>query len=170
MQSEGTDVIDLARIRGDILSRRHLEDEASEVFSSASRDIQDLEQTFIAIDALTPSPKKTSVKTKTGSTISKELLLPMTMAHILRQQAWLLRESGTGDVCEQTLHQIVSLSSSSVMKADNLYLDGRMGLHEAFKQFKTDLFMSSLTESSMRPLFTLIELILCSDRDAYGEI
>jgi hypothetical protein len=29
-----------------------------------------------------------------------------------------------------------------------MYLQGRIGLHEALEQFKADLFMSSLTESS----------------------
>jgi len=33
-------------------------------------------------------------------------------------------------------------------QADDFYLDGRIGLHEAFNHFKTDLWMSSLTESS----------------------
>lgn len=31
---------------------------------------------------------------------------------------------------------------------DDLFLSGRIGLHEAFDHFKTDLWMSSLTESS----------------------
>lgn len=40
-------------------------------------------------------------------------------------------------------------------QAEDLFLDGRIGLHTAFSHFKTDLEMSSLTDSSeCGPLYT----------------
>lgn len=42
-----------------------------------------------------------------------------------------------------------------LVQAEEFYLHGRIALDNAFNVFKTDLFMSSLTESSGRPFSCL---------------
>lgn len=41
-------------------------------------------------------------------------------------------------------------ASTDAKQAEELYLNGRIALEDAFSHFKTDLFMSSLAESSAK--------------------
>jgi hypothetical protein len=44
--------------------------------------------------------------------------------------------------------ELRDMSPTPNSKAEELYLDGRISLQEAFEHFKSDLWMSSLTDSS----------------------
>lgn len=44
--------------------------------------------------------------------------------------------------------ELRDMSPTPNLKAEELYLDGRISLQEAFEHFKSDLWMSSLTDSS----------------------
>ncbi|KAK8870007.1 hypothetical protein IAR55_000577 [Kwoniella newhampshirensis] len=158
--ADAPDAIELRRIQGDLLSKQEMLEEAHQVFESASNEIKGLDEVFVVAEAMLPTPKKSALlaastsSARAGSTprksiARKEPLLPIALAHVLRQHAWLLREAGGKEECEAILAQIKSLPSSSMTKAEELLLEGRIALHEAFTQFKTDLFMSSLTESAV---------------------
>lgn len=41
-----------------------------------------------------------------------------------------------------------AIENQLIKQAENSYFDGKLALLDAFDQFKSDLFMSSLTESS----------------------
>ncbi|WVR04981.1 hypothetical protein IAU60_001993 [Kwoniella sp. DSM 27419] len=157
---EGLDMIDLNRLKGDLYSKTEMIEEAGEVFESTSKEIAGLDAVFIAAEAVMPSPRKNAFLATSTSSVrasltpnkgpgGKEPLLPATLAHVLRQHAWLLREAGSKEECEALLLQIRSLPMSTESKAEELLLEGRIALHEAFNTFKTDLFMSSLTESAV---------------------
>ncbi|OCF35317.1 hypothetical protein I316_02863 [Kwoniella heveanensis BCC8398] len=158
---EGPDMIDLNRLKGDLYARTEMVEEAGEVFESTSKEIAGLDAVFTAAEAVIPSPRKNALLAASTNSVrasltpskaaqgGKEPLLPVVLAHVLRQHAWLLREAGAKDECEMLLAQLRSLSSSTETKAEELLLEGRIALHEAFNTFKTDLFMSSLTESAV---------------------
>ncbi len=54
-QTDGPDVIDLQRIRGDIFARQEFAEEAGEIFGNASKDIGGLDAAFKAVESLMPS-------------------------------------------------------------------------------------------------------------------
>jgi len=54
-QSDGPDAYDLQRVKGDILARQEMTDEAKQVFEAASKGIHGLDTVFSAADALLPS-------------------------------------------------------------------------------------------------------------------
>jgi hypothetical protein len=54
-QTEGPDMFDLQRVKGDLLARQEMAEEANEVFEAASRGIHGLDTVFSAADALLPS-------------------------------------------------------------------------------------------------------------------
>ncbi|WVQ98549.1 hypothetical protein IAU59_005675 [Kwoniella sp. CBS 9459] len=145
---EGPDMVDLNRLKGDLYSRTEMVEEAGEVFESTSKEIAGLDAVFTAAEAIIPSVRASLTPSKTGQN-GKEPLLPVVLAHVLRQHAWLLREAGSEEDCRLLLAQLRCLSSSTETKAEELLLEGRIALHEAFNTFKTDLFMSSLTESAV---------------------
>lgn len=88
---------------------------------------------------MAPSPKSPKVK---------EPLLPHALGHVLRQRAWLLREAGDVDEYDAVVQQLDRLPQTTGDKPEQLLLEAKVAMHEAFSYFKTDLFMSSLTESS----------------------
>ncbi|WRT66903.1 uncharacterized protein IL334_003868 [Kwoniella shivajii] len=157
---EGPDMIDLNVLKGDLYSRTEMVEEAEVVFQTTSKEIEGLDRVFVANEAVLPTPKKNVLLTASTSSVrasltnskipqGREPILPTTLAHVLRQHAWLLKEAGSKEECEELLLQIKGLPSSTQTKADELLLEGRIALHEAFNTFKTDLFMSSLTESAV---------------------
>nr|XP_019013302.1 uncharacterized protein I206_01368 [Kwoniella pini CBS 10737]OCF52083.1 hypothetical protein I206_01368 [Kwoniella pini CBS 10737] len=144
---EGPDMVDLHVLKGDLYSRTEMLEEAEQVFQSTSRDIEGLDRVFVANEAVLPTVRASLTNSKLGK--GSEPLLPTALAHILRQYAWLLKEAGSKEECEELLAQIKNLPSSTETTAEQLLLEGRIALHEAFNTFKTDLFMSSLTESAV---------------------
>ncbi|WVQ71462.1 hypothetical protein IAR50_000999 [Cryptococcus sp. DSM 104548] len=156
----GPGIVDILQVQGDLYTRQELVEEANQVFECTSNEIAGLDATFAAAEALLPTPRKPSAlassnaNTKTlptprKSVSGKEPLLTVPLAHVLVQHAWLLREAGTKHECEELLARIKALPYSRYTRSQELLLHGRIALHEAFVQFKTDLFMSSLTESAI---------------------
>ncbi|WWD01675.1 hypothetical protein V866_008621 [Kwoniella sp. B9012] len=158
---EGPDMIDLNVLKGDLYSRTEMIVEAEQVFQSTSKEIEGLDRVFVANEAVLPTPRKNALLAASTSSVrasltasrptqqGKEPLLPSALGHVLRQYAWLLKEAGSKEEYEELLSQIKSLPASTENKAEVLLLEGRIALHEAFNTFKTDLFMSSLTESAV---------------------
>ncbi|OCF72123.1 hypothetical protein I204_07388 [Kwoniella mangroviensis CBS 8886] len=145
---EGPDMIDLNVLKGDLYSRTEMIEEAEQVFQSTSKEIEGLDRVFVANEAVLPTVRA-SLTAGRPTQQGKEPLLPSALSHVLRQYAWLLKEAGSKEECEELLSQIKTLPASTENKAEELLLEGRIALHEAFNTFKTDLFMSSLTESAV---------------------
>ncbi|WVQ70354.1 uncharacterized protein L199_008581 [Kwoniella botswanensis] len=145
---EGPDMIDLNVLKGDLYSRTEMIEQAEQVFQSTSKEIEGLDRVFVANEAVLPTVRA-SLTASRPTQQGKEPLLPSALGHVLRQYAWLLKEAGSKEECEELLCQIKSLPASTENQAEELLLEGRIALHEAFNTFKTDLFMSSLTESAV---------------------
>lgn len=75
--------------------------------------------------------------------------MPLSLGHLLRKRAWLMCEGGLIDEYEEILEQLDLVPRSSGDKPEQLLLEARVAMHDAFRHFKTDLFMSSLTESTI---------------------
>ncbi|RSH95601.1 hypothetical protein EHS25_000693 [Saitozyma podzolica] len=142
--SIGPDAIDIKRIQGDVFSRQEMIEEAGQIFEITTKELVGLDEAFVATEALVPSPRKVV----TANNV-KEPLLPSALAHVLGQQAWLYREAGFKDDSDALMTELAKLAASAASRAEEMYLQGRIGLHEALEQFKADLFMSSLTESTI---------------------
>ena len=119
-EMSGPDGVEINRIKGDLYARQEMIEEAGEMFDNATRAVQGLDAVFNAGEALVPSPRKlraslsalTAVKGKgkEGGGL-KDIVLPLSLARVLRQQAWLMREAGFEEDSEQILEQIKALSA-----------------------------------------------------------
>ncbi|KAL7422127.1 separin protein [Cryptotrichosporon argae] len=146
----GVDAVELKRIEGELAVRLDAGEAASEAFTGAVHDIAGLEAVFVAAEALMPSPRKNGVITHpTLSGTMQEPLLPVALGHVLRQHAWLLKSAGANEESEELLEQLRCLPASAEGRTEQLFLDGRIALHEALGQFKSDLYMNSLNESTI---------------------
>lgn len=133
---EGPDAVELMRVQGELLSRQHENAEADEMFIRAVNDIVGLDGQFTTAESW-PSPVKEA---------GVEPLFPNALGHLLRQRAWLLKEAGCSDEYSEVLGQLQHVPEDN---SENLFLDAKVAMHDAFDCFKTDLFMSSLTESTI---------------------
>lgn len=124
----GPSGVELVRIKGDVYAKQDMTAEAGEMFEQAMSSVQGLEAVFNTNEALMPSPKKlrasinsvlstmassrsTPSRKKALTTVaahvqSNEVVLPDAVKHVLRQQAWLLREAGFPEDSEEVLAQI----------------------------------------------------------------
>lgn len=141
---DGTDLVDLQRIKGDLLSRQQETPAADEMFAGAVENLVGLDRDFTTAEMRMPSPRKDSVPPNG----SREPLMPLSLGHLLRQRAWLLREGDNLDEYEEIFEQL-KLVRASGDQPEQLLLEARVAMHDAFRYFKTDLFMSSLTESTI---------------------
>ncbi|ADV20626.1 Hypothetical protein CGB_B9070W [Cryptococcus gattii WM276] len=122
---EGPEVVDLMKVQGDLYTRQGMIEEAGQMFQSTSSEIAGLDSVFVAAEALLPTGR--TAQTLRKSTDSKEPLLPVALAHVMRQHAWLLREVGSKEECTQLLAKIKNLPSTTqtkvcaLSKGTNLY-------------------------------------------------
>ena len=178
---DGPDVVELRRVQAELLACRDDALEAGMVLKSASKEVHLLDETFAVVETLIPSPKK-SARLSTSSAAGKmsilstkinESLLPAALAFVLRQQAWIMRGSGLIRESDQVLLQLRNLAMTMDIKAEGFYLDGKIGLLEAFSHFQTDLWTCSLTESTIAmPMGTPIKRVRDqqSTRDAIQHV
>lgn len=135
-EAKGPDGIEIVRIKGDLFAKQEMAAEAGEMFDIAMSNVQGLELVFNANEALIPSPRKlrasinsalssmansrsTPSRKKAGKAREadaegdgQEVVLPDSIKHVLRQQAWLLREAGFPEDSEEVLAQIKAFCAS----------------------------------------------------------
>ena len=90
---EGPDMVEIKRVRGDLLVKLRMVKEARQILTTASKDVHGLDAVFVATEALLPSPKKLAVSSAlpakalvSSNARTKEPLLPIALAHILERQ------------------------------------------------------------------------------------
>ncbi|KAL1407397.1 separin protein [Vanrija albida] len=140
---DGVDAVNLMRVKGELLSKQQEPGEADELFLAAVESLTGLDNEFGASEARMPMSRRGSISA------FKEPLFPVALGHVLRQRAWLLREAGCIEEYEAVLQQLDLVPKGPGSKPEQLTLEARVAMHEAFSHFKTDLFMSSLTESTI---------------------
>ena len=118
----GPDGVEINRIKGDLYARQDMIAEAGEMFDNATQAVQGFDAVFNATEALVASPRKmraslSALANGLGKSKGKdggpggEVVLPLSLARVLRQQAWLLREAGFEEDSEQVLDQIKTMTA-----------------------------------------------------------
>lgn len=143
---DGPEAVEIQRVKGELFSRQAEGLAADELFAGAVEHLVGLDKEFMSAETKMQSARKDSIMPTTGS---REPLMPLSLGHLLRQRAWLMREGGNMDEYETILEQLDLVPRTSGDKPEQLLLEARVAMHDAFKYFKTDLFMSSLTESTI---------------------
>ena len=89
---EGPDMVEIKRVRGDLLARLQMVKEARHILTTASKDVHGLDAVFNAAEALLPSPRKGALAASAAKSLilstskNKEPLLPIALAQILQRQ------------------------------------------------------------------------------------
>ncbi|KIY44954.1 hypothetical protein FISHEDRAFT_76985 [Fistulina hepatica ATCC 64428] len=135
----GTFAAELRRLLGDYT--QYLEDSAGalHLYTEAMAMLEELENSFAKLQGAEPRKYEDEVKEVTGA----ELLTT-----ILRRQLWLLKD-GDKDSFGCLMQIFESLISSSRTKAEEHALVGQLTLHDVYERFNSDMFLSSISESTI---------------------
>ncbi|KAF8958159.1 peptidase family C50-domain-containing protein [Flammula alnicola] len=144
----GIDTADIRRLRAEYNMRAVGEEEdMQQTFAETVSMLEELDTAFRQFDNLASGPRR-SVGASPGSKDPLEVLAPELLVSILCQQLWLLRDE-VGDTFNSILERLLSLSHSSNNKAEEHALMAKLTLHGVYNRFQTDMFLSSLTESTI---------------------
>ncbi|KAF8155999.1 cysteine peptidase C50 [Crassisporium funariophilum] len=143
----GVDTADLRRLKADYHERVAEEEHAQDMFDETVTMLEELDAAFRQFDNLAFGPRK-SLGTLPASKGTMDVLVPELLASILYRQLWLLRDD-IGDVFNSILEKFLSLSYSARNKAEENVLMAKLTLHSVYGRFRADMFLSSLTESTI---------------------
>ncbi|PPQ80273.1 hypothetical protein CVT24_006605 [Panaeolus cyanescens] len=128
-------------------NERHDEaQDAGELFDQTVAMLEDLNAAFQGFDSCSAGARRSSGLSRPTSL--SDTLAPNVLASLFRKQLWNLRDE-MGDVFDSLLEKLLSLSSTSLNKAEENALMAKLTLHNVYGRFRTDLFLSSLTESTI---------------------
>ncbi|KAG7448865.1 uncharacterized protein BT62DRAFT_946578 [Guyanagaster necrorhizus] len=130
----GIDLADVHRLRG-----QFNQDDADTDYRMAAKILEQLDKTFGLFDGLAFGPRRS-----TGT----ELMVPGLLTKLLRNRIWYLRDDN-GEQSTDLLEKFMCLSYNSQTKAEENSLIAKLTLHGVYKRFRADMFLSSLTESTI---------------------
>ncbi|KAH7913084.1 peptidase family C50-domain-containing protein [Hygrophoropsis aurantiaca] len=141
----GVDTADIQRLKGDLLGE---EEGARQLYEEATTMLEELEKTFVSWEG---GRRKSSLGGLLRSSLPETTqgsVVPTLLSAILRRQIWLLRDE-SGDVVTNLLDRLIALPPSPEIKGEEHALMGKLALHSVHEQFRTDMFLSSLAESTI---------------------
>ncbi|KDQ52064.1 hypothetical protein JAAARDRAFT_40451 [Jaapia argillacea MUCL 33604] len=144
----GPDAADIRRLHGQYAQVTGRGEDAQVMYDEAITILAELNKVFVSMDTLTLR-RSSVVGPKSPKTKSpEETLAPELLASILKQQIWLLREDG-GDGFQAVISKFLGLPPSAETKAEEDGLMARLTLRDVFDRFRSDMFLSSLTDSTI---------------------
>ncbi|KZT24871.1 hypothetical protein NEOLEDRAFT_1134566 [Neolentinus lepideus HHB14362 ss-1] len=147
----GPEAADIRRLRGDYHRLCEKPEDAQRLYDDATTTLEQLENAFAGLDGSLTEVRRPSVtygKSAMVESILKDAIAPGLKATVLRQQIWLLREDGD-DRYKELLRCFLELPPSTETKAEEVALMSRLTLVDVYNRFQTDMFLSSLAESTI---------------------
>ncbi|KAF7305053.1 Cysteine peptidase C50 [Mycena kentingensis (nom. inval.)] len=136
----GRDTAEIHRLRGDYNHLSSQEQDASQLYAEATNILEGLDKSFGVFDDIAASRRASELA-------AVEILHPELLATVLRQHIWLSRD--LGDDRARLLQRFLALPAGPRSKAQENGLIARLTLHEVYERFNEDLFLNSLTESTI---------------------
>ncbi|KAG1748438.1 peptidase family C50-domain-containing protein [Suillus paluster] len=144
----GVDAADMRRLNGDWNRLNAQAEDARDLYVEASAMLGELEGMLASFDgsrrksSVTLSPQAALATTGQGAIVSTLL------SDILRHHIWLLRDDGDA-ILKDLIERLVALPASQDTKGEEHALMGKLTLHSVYEQFRSDMFLSSLAESTI---------------------
>ncbi|KIJ59919.1 hypothetical protein HYDPIDRAFT_32659 [Hydnomerulius pinastri MD-312] len=149
----GIDTADAERLKGDygVLCEGQAEgddEDPRESYERAWRMLDELEGMFLAVDG---GRRKSSLGTAPNSAVvnaGQGMVVPRLLSTILRRHIWLLRNDEAG-VLKDLVDRLMALPPSAEIKGEEHAIMGKLTMYSVYEQFRSDMFLSSLTESTI---------------------
>ncbi|KAF8842467.1 hypothetical protein BDN67DRAFT_965802 [Paxillus ammoniavirescens] len=149
----GIDAANAQRLRGDygVLCEDRAdgdEEDPKESYGRAWKMLDELEDMIVCVDG---GRRKSSLGTlPSGGVVNagQGMVVPRLLSAILRRHIWLLRNDGD-DVFEGLVKRLMALPPSAEIRGEEHAIMGKLTMHSVYEQFRSDMFLSSLTESTI---------------------
>ncbi|KAH7929994.1 hypothetical protein BV22DRAFT_1001613 [Leucogyrophana mollusca] len=141
----GTEAADVRRLRADFSGE---DGDARGLYEEATAMLEELERMFAGLDG---GRRKSSLGVPPRSSLpepSQGTVVPALLSAILRRHIWLLRDNAD-DAFKNLLDRLQALPASPEIKGEENALMGKLTLHGVYEQFRADMFLSSLAESTI---------------------
>ncbi|KAG2038447.1 peptidase family C50-domain-containing protein [Suillus americanus] len=145
----GVDAADMRRLNGDWNRLNEQVQDAKDLYEEASAMLWELEGMLASFDG---SRRKSSVTTLSPqaalAAVGQGAVVPTLLSDILRRHIWLLRDDGDA-AFKDLIERLMALPASQDTKGEEHALMGKLTLHSVYDQFRSDMFLSSLAESTI---------------------
>ncbi|KAG6876419.1 hypothetical protein C0992_013023 [Termitomyces sp. T32_za158] len=142
----GVESIDIQRLRGVYSERMSHAVSAGALYDETLAMIEEFDQVLQKTDGFVFDHKL--IGASPVSKAKNEALLPELFAAVLRHRIWLLRDGNIQDY-SKLLGKFLLLPHSSRTKSEENVLMAKLTLHAVYGRFRADMFLSSLTESTI---------------------
>ncbi|EDR03598.1 uncharacterized protein LACBIDRAFT_307095 [Laccaria bicolor S238N-H82] len=143
----GIDTIIVHRLRAECNERSAQHEDAQEHYLSTMKLLEELDGAFQQFETLAFGPRR-SLGTSPRTKLLPDTVAPELLAAVLHQHIWSRRDQPDEDL-NSLLEKFLSLPSSSRMKVNENSLMGKLTLYNVYARFRADMFLSSLTESTI---------------------
>ncbi|KAH7890369.1 peptidase family C50-domain-containing protein [Phlebopus sp. FC_14] len=142
----GIEAADVQRLKGDYGTLCGDEEDPRESYDRAWKILLELEG-LLAIDG---SRRKSSIASPGDDAVNpgQGMVVPRLLSNVLCRKIWLLRNDRS-EVCNQLIDQLMTLPHSVEIRGEQHAIMGKLALHSVYEQFRTDMFLSSVTESTI---------------------
>ncbi|KAG9091002.1 hypothetical protein FRC06_000783 [Ceratobasidium sp. 370] len=134
----GVDTAALHCFLGHHRQREASADDAHAMYAQAGKILDQLDTLLTGLRQRQSGPKAAS-----------EMLVPEVRGQILKERIWLSQIGEVEPEDQVSVGELDKLPQSLKLKSEQASLLGRIALYEVFSQFRSDLFLSSLTESAI---------------------
>ncbi|KAF9225675.1 hypothetical protein BS17DRAFT_749997 [Gyrodon lividus] len=150
----GIDAADAQRLRGDYgtlcedQAEGGNEEDPKESYRRAWKMLDELEGMLISVDG---GRRRSSLGTLPNGAVvnaGQGMVVPRLLSAILRRHIWLLRNDGD-DIFKDLVERLMTLPPSAEIKGEEHAIMGKLTMHSVYEQFRSDMFLSSLTESTI---------------------
>ncbi|KAG0699186.1 peptidase family C50-domain-containing protein [Suillus ampliporus] len=144
----GVDAADMKRLNGDWNRLHEQAEDARGLYEEASAMLGELEGMLVSFDG---SRRKSSVTVSPHTALAtarQGAIVPTLLSDILRRHIWLLRDDGDATI-KDLIERLMALPASQDTKGEEHALMGKLTLHSVYEQFRSDMFLSSLAESTI---------------------
>ncbi|KAF6764468.1 cysteine peptidase C50 [Ephemerocybe angulata] len=138
------DGVEYQRVRARYDERAEEREAASEGSVRALEMLRELDGDFRRLDGVVTGLRK-SLEAQDAGTDS---IVPELLSNVLCRYIWLRRENGDQEF-DSLLNKLCSLPSSSRIEAQRNSLMANLTLHNVHQRFQSDMFLNSLTESTI---------------------
>ncbi|KAF9233396.1 peptidase family C50-domain-containing protein [Melanogaster broomeanus] len=152
----GMDAADAQRLKGDYgvlcegLAERGDEEDPKESYARARRMLDELEGMIVSVGGGSVRRKSSLGTLPNGAIVDagQGMVVPRLLSAILRRHIWLLRNDGD-EVFKELVDRLMTLPPSVEIKGEEHAIMGKLTMHRVYELFRSDMFLSSLTESTI---------------------
>ncbi|KAG1861269.1 peptidase family C50-domain-containing protein [Suillus subluteus] len=144
----GVDAADVRRLNGDWNRLNGQVQDAKDLYEEASAMLGELEGMLASFDGSRRKSSVTLPPQAALATAGQGAVVPILLSDILRRHIWLLRDDGDATI-KDLIERLMALPASQDTKGEEHALMGKLTLHSVYDQFRSDMFLSSLAESTI---------------------